>query len=151
MKKFKKIIAAVMAALILSVSLTACGQSYYPPDSEENIYYDIVAVMSKVNVAEGFFASYASTIPSVFVEDNYTLTYEIIEYEGREVYKATVSGQYYPDYKDTSTKTGSISFIMELGEKKGTALAPWPYEDPDRIDDVIWQFITHKDISKKER
>lgn len=151
MKKIKKILAVGLAAVIAAFSLTACGESYYTPDSDEHIYYDIVAVMSKVNVAEGFLATYASTIPSVFVEDNYTLTYEVIEYEGREVYKATVSGEYYPDYNDKSTKTGSISFLVELGEKKGTALAPWPYEDPDNIDDVLWQFITHKDISKKER
>ena len=154
MKKFRNIILAVLISVSAITALTACGSGEYRTDlsSDENIKYDMVKVMEKVRVADGFFATYASVIPSVFVTGNWEITYEMGEKDGKEMYIAVVSGEYYPDYTDKeSTKVGTIKFMMDLTEEDSNkrAKAPWPYEDPDDIDDVIWRFVTHKDPSER--
>ena len=154
MKRFKLITAIIFAFVLLTGTLTACTDNEFRTDlsKEENIKFDMVKVMENVRVADGFFSTYASVIPSVFVEEKWDLTYEMGEKDGKEVYIAVVSGEYYPDYRDhDSTKTGTIKFMMDLTEtnKSKRAKAPWPYEDPDNIDDIIWQFVTHKDPSER--
>lgn len=153
MQKFKRLIVLVVTICVLGIVLCACGDKYRTDlSTDENVKYDMVQVLSSVRVADGFFATYASVIPSVFVEGKWEIDYETTEVDGEELYVAIISGEYYPDYRDhESTKTGTIKFLMDLkAEKKNQRYkAPWPYEDPDGIDDIIWRFVTHKDISSR--
>lgn len=153
MKKLRRIIIGIIVLSIAAVTITGCNNEYYTDLSDEaNVKWDIAQVFSYVNVASGFFATYASVLPVVFIEDEFEYDYEIINYEGKDVYLVTVKGNYHPDYTDgTSSKYGEMQFLMDLANpnKDERAMAPWPYKDPDRIDDSVWRYVTHKDVSER--
>ena len=153
-KKLKKLIIGVCCFSVAAVTLTGCNYDYYTDLSDNaNVMWDIYQVFSSVNVASGFTATYGSVIPGVFVTDEFEYSYEPYTYEGRDCYLITVKGNYHPDYTDdgSSIRYGEMQFLMDLANSDSgqRAMAPWPYNDPDRIDDVIWRYVTHKDVSER--
>ncbi len=151
MKKLKKITVVLLICITGCAAvfgLASCSSDHVAPTSDENILYDLVKTMETVRVADGFLATYASVIPGLFVEDEYTLTYETLERDGKTLYIAVVDGTFHPRYNDKSTRQGTIKFLCDLSESN-KALSPWPYEDPDGVDDAIWNYVTHKDPSER--